>query len=633
MPPRSSRAFRALDQSPEPDTVTGHGRRKSGSFGSPAGRASRDGTDGTRGDGRPPVGTFNHTLHQSMKEKEDYSRPLAHSARPSTGLSARFPTYDDPNQTLSKLNSPRTHRSMENVTDQPSEVATVRSHLKSIGDKNEMPENRPPERELTIADLGDMIDFVQTSLKHSPDDEQAEPSSEQTRSLATPRTSMIRRWRSGRAARGSINTSTEAEIHHPLLQHAGVADDRWHPAENQNKPRGLSLAPAQLDVIRNTSPVKQRAAMFERMQKAKDHTPARETPPDHHVHVKETWRAIPQHEPTPEVEQGLHGLKFGRTVYERPGSSLSSPREPTRVGHRQDSESSGQDTASFNTARQSNETGHAEDKGAEHHVTIDAPSRKTSASWLPPWRLFSKGSSASPQITGNNANATAEKDEHYPQTRPSLVQTRVQNLLSAERKREDDPQQFMPDHLKRRPTPYPGKVTESEVKEKMPSPESLVPSHLAPLQVPIQEEAEALQPLKMQAEEMAGPYTPLPQSMTEKEVFDSPNHVTLAKEPSQPASIRSASPEKGSPSKTAPSTPRRGRAMRASMSPRGSGYAMEQAFVISPGRSRSRSRASGSRMLVEVEVRDSPGREAREMGQKVVFVRADVNDIDEEEEA
>ena len=616
----------ALTQTPERGTITGRGHRKDRSFGTPANRVSRDGTEGVRGDGRPPVGTFNHKMHPSMEEKEDYKLPAYPSAmRPSTGLAARLPDHEDPLLALSKLRSPRRHRSMENVAAPTSEFAVVRSRLRSIAEKKEASEFRPPERALTIAELGDMIDYVKSSLETPGDDEKTELSSEQISGLATPKTSMIRRWRSARASRKSVDASTETQVHHPPLQYDGVAKNRGHPEEYQTESLGRSPPPPQLDVFRHASPVKQRAAMFEKMQTKEDGIPASGPPPDRHIHLKETWKAVPEHEPESEMERALHKLKFGRTVYDRPGSSAATPKFSVgRSEQRQDS-SSTSNASSFNTARQSTEKElPKEDGNFPEFVAAEAPSRKASVSWLPPWRLFSKDDSATPQATESNPSAVPGK---HTESRPSIVQNRVQHLLSAAHKREQHDY-----HLKRRPTPYPRRVTESEVKEQTLIPASLQPSQLAAVQVPVQEEAEALQAVEEEQQDASGHYTPVRRSMMEKEVFDSPKQLELKKTSSLPASVRSASPEKRSPTKTAPSTPRRGRALQASISPRGSGYAMEQAFLINPGRSRSQSRASGNRMLVEVEVRDSPGNEAREIGQKIVFVRADVDGIDEEEE-
>ena len=120
------------------------------------------------------------------------------------------------------------------------------------------------------------------------------------------------------------------------------------------------------------------------------------------------------------------------------------------------------------------------------------------------------------------------------------------------------------------------------------------------------------------------PTTPTRRSWAEKEVLD------FSK-----AQSRADSVHIGSLVKAELSTPGPGRSvtMRQSRSPRGSPYIKEQAFILSPAPSRSQSRA-GSRARVhrvEVEMRDSPEREARERGETILIIRA-TNVIEEAED-
>jgi hypothetical protein len=64
-----------MTQAWEAGTTSGRGRRADHNFGSPTGCASRDGKEGLRGDGRPPVGTLPQIVHPSV-EKEVILRPL-----------------------------------------------------------------------------------------------------------------------------------------------------------------------------------------------------------------------------------------------------------------------------------------------------------------------------------------------------------------------------------------------------------------------------------------------------------------------------------------------------------------------------------------------------------------------------
>ena len=120
------------------------------------------------------------------------------------------------------------------------------------------------------------------------------------------------------------------------------------------------------------------------------------------------------------------------------------------------------------------------------------------------------------------------------------------------------------------------------------------------------------------------PTTPTRRSWAEKEVLN------FSKAQSRADSVHA-----GSVVKAELSTPGPGRSvtMRQSRSPRGSPYTKEQAFILSPAPSRSQSRA-GSRARVhrvEVEMRDSPEREARERGETILIVRA-TNVIEEAED-
>ena len=84
---RPVRSPRKMSKLNETGIATGLGRRLEPRFASPAGRADRDGTEGLRGDGRPPVAKYTHVSYPSMEEKEVCSRPSSKSStRPPTGF-------------------------------------------------------------------------------------------------------------------------------------------------------------------------------------------------------------------------------------------------------------------------------------------------------------------------------------------------------------------------------------------------------------------------------------------------------------------------------------------------------------------------------------------------------------------
>lgn len=526
--------------------------------------------------------------------------------------------------------------------------------------------------------------------------------------------------------------------------------------------------------LRSGSPVKQRAALFETVhQRPEDKVQACEAPHDPHIHVKSEWSVVPLHEHTVDKEKEMHSWKFGKTIYDR--SVVPSAVTPPDVKrHRTSTESSRETYSSFNTAEASpqradipdearavlggpseilNSPGMAEssprgtdisendrdvtgevsetlgsrnaakappqrteisdEDGAAAGRQLQEPTGKTSMSWLNRWRFLGKGSSVIPRTDEDVVEATPQRDEHYQSSKPSIVKSKVEELL----RRDEEEQQRRQSYLKRTSRAQsrrPSIVKASEMRTALPELSSLKPAQLPPLQVPAQEQAELMgtfldttfsssseakgkgavaetysivskapsrgsqveeglpnvskpqtrakstrsgapvkTPLQAPAEEQLQ-VTATPRdrastrsseveggvavTRTEPADVDTPPHRSWAEKEvlsvSKPQS-RADSVRAGSPVEPTPSTPTRGRSakMRQSRSPRGSPYTKEQAFVLGPVPSPSQSRP-GSRVRthrIEVEMRDSPEREARERGETILIVRA-TNVIEEEED-
>ena len=622
----------------------GRGRRQEGSFGPPAERASRDGIDGARRDGRPPVGPSDSQLSPPTLPSPSLS------PRAATSLATKSLSRDDPFLGRSgSMKAAGLLGSTETVRESTTEAATARSRLKSIAQKKRKEPECSPPGAFGMDELSDLVDdAIKRQVSDNP-----ERSSIEADLQDSPQPTIVRRWKSARSPRQSIE---DVAFHPPSgSPNRSTAQSRQqsshgrpdilarNPGQDWLPPGPSHSRPTHDPSLRSASPVKQRAAIFERTaRQPEDAAQACEAPHDAHIHVKNEWSVVPLHEHTAEKEKDLHHWKFGQTIYDRSGPSNMAVASTHPVKERQNSTQSSYDTQNtFNTANQSPQKADVSDEEPQISGGLSRPqARKAPMNWLHNWRVFSKGSSVLPQTDNDVVEASPHRDEHYPSTRPSIVKGNIQEYLRREEEERSRRQSEMERKSRnqseverkartqsRRPSP----VKDNKlVREAVPGASALKPAQLPPLQVPAQEEAELIAtPLEI-AERIPSeatsrdslldrhsmePKAPIHRSWAEKEVLN-------ATEPqSQPRSARS-----GSPIKPAPSTPVRGRPskVRQSVSPRGSPYTNEQTFVLSPVPSTSRSRAS-SRVRVHkvcVEMRDSPDRAARERGETVLTVRA-----------
>jgi hypothetical protein len=583
------------------------GHRKQDSFGPPATRASRDVPDGSRGDGHPPVGM----PYPSTK----FSPPLI--PRAATSLAGKVTKSEDPFLTSSLPQPPArsqttpSNREPETTTD----LAGIRSRLKYVGQKTDQPRRDSTETRDTLAELGSMID---SAIVEQSNDNQHKQQRVDIEPVSPERT-VVRPQRPGRSPRKSIDSATfSPPLRHPSRPRTGNVSrsprKSWHQqgASPRQEPSLLS-------------PVKYRAAIFESMQHHEDpqDTPC-EAPHDRHIHVKKEWSVIPESEHGTGLEKELHSLKFGKTMYDRSEANESPRQSIERIKARGDTgDSSHESHGSFITAKT---TVHSPvmsmADGGFQVLQAPQPERKTSLGWPFKWKSLRKGSSVPPVTDADPATATSERDSHYPPTRSSVVKSKVQELL----KRDADEQvrrQSEIQNKKKSQSRRLSKVSSAEAKETTPSSPSASATPFPLLQATAQEQTdmvaglEAISISKKEAPAFAygssGLKSPVQTSWAEKEVIEKSNqpHTKTA---------RSATS-----TKQAPSTPVRGRPtqVRQSMSPRYSPYTSEQAFILSPVSSRSPSRGRDPVRVhrVEVEMRDSPERKARERGEKLMYVR------------
>ena len=263
--------------------------------------------------------------------------------------------------------------------------------------------------------------------------------------------------------------------------------------------------------------------------------------------------------------------------------------------------------------------------------------------------MFSKGSAAPPQENPDDASADPKHDEHYPASRPSVVKSKVQELLDAARKREHEEQsrrQSEAEYLSRRQSRNSGRVLESQIDAHVPDTSKVDAQHLSALQMPVEEQAATFDSTLEQLGTLAiaqrdskantpelphdMPHTPVLEALHEKEVLSESSPNTRYPTPRGP-SIRSMSPVK-TLAESQPDTPRGRRSLaRQSLSPRGATHFVEQRYIL---QSSSRSPSRGTRIRMECDLHDSPERAARDRGEKVLVMRADVEameDIDEDE--
>ena len=556
---------------------------------------------------------------------------------------------------------------MERIDEKSSEFTNARSRLRSVAEKKESTPKSTETEVFTIDDLGDMLDNAIEEHGGTPEIPVVVELSPEAQKQST----IVRRWESARTPRKSVNsvpgsfsptkrlsgydaegiatwTKQSRESARPTSRGQGL----YHPTPTRPRrpvskleshalrTNEASLAmPQSLRDLKEPSPVKQNATMFGNTN-SKGVQDDLEVSHRGHIHVKEEWSVIPPHLPTEEKEKELHNLKFGRTIYERGEVTTSPPNiAPSLRASLTENETN------YDTALQSHrpsETGTMSRTGSK-----SSHARKSSLNWPFKWRMFSKGSAAPPQENPDDARADPKHDEHYPASRPSVVKSKVQGLLDAARKRENEDQsrrQSEAEYLSRRQSRASGRVKESQINGHVSDTSKIDAQHLSALQMPVEEQAatlnstlEQLGTLELDRRDPevntpelphGMPHTPVLEALHEKEVLSESSPNTRFPTPRAP-SIRSMSPVK-TLAESQPDTPRGRRSLaRQSLSPRGATHYVEQRYIL---QSSSRSPSRGTRIRMECDFHDSPEKAARDRGEKVLVMRADVEAMSEIDE-
>ena len=326
-----------------------------------------------------------------------------------------------------------------------------------------------------------------------------------------------------------------------------------------------------------------------------------------------------------------------------------------------------------------------------------ASGKKSSRSWPFGWAFFNKGVSAPPQETAPTAAKIESKDEHYPATRPSLVRSKVREILQAVEEKDDAEQQRRAAErarltrrntraqppsrrqtvIKRADAPQEGSVgpvsiesseqgESQSLRSALASDEKSIPSlrrvetkqeitaEPFPIKSPKEQKSQGSGPASTNNEEPITPLQPLEtmekvtaeplavETPEEERIYDVKPAVALNEKPrtpllrcmsekqalAPPVCAESGSESAPSPQRSLPQTPVRGRPCQAHCPRSGQKYAVQQRFNLSPSRGNSQRRQG---VTVEVEIRDSPEREARERGDKIVVVKANVaSDMEDE---
>ncbi|KIW20445.1 hypothetical protein PV08_01020 [Exophiala spinifera] len=623
-------------------------RGESLSFASPTGRPSRIGIEHLRGDGRPPLGSISYKQSRSPKRMRGYEDKVkVVPARPVTSLDEAFNASTVPRASEDQIHQlHRRFRSMETADDPRQEIAVARLRLRSVVEDKSANETPPPERPCTLAELNNMLDHAIEGAgpQTFSDDDDMEILAQKPATIDRPTTDNTMDHRSqsrvrdnrrsieSRRPRSSSEKSLEVNYQNdPILSplepfipekekrlsslnsSLAVAGRSQKPIHSQTK-----LTPAeqlQSHPGNELSPVKRKTAIFESLNKR----------PDGYGEAHKAHNICQAAHDVRDQHQGpkkMHRIKFGETIEERPGTPLIPLALPAMVHEQQKSEG-----AASPLERNDTENGHGRETDEETPGDENMPQdkqRKTSMVWPFKWGLFNKTTPATLQAPEQTSSDETKREPAPPShDKPGIVRSRVHELLQAASER-DDAQKHRSyaerERFSRRQTRAPTMlIKESVLREDKAALDQLEPEQIPPLQIPTDEETKGLKPQES-PEDIPLPKTPLHRAMSEKQVL-APRSVVEAEDV-----------PKASPVKSPPQTPIRGRPRksihRASV---GAQHGVEQHFKLSPGPSRSASTNGRGGVKVEVEVRDSPGREARERGEKIVIIRADVEGHDGED--
>lgn len=562
--------------------------------------------------------------------------------RPFTSMDGPVDEETPPKQKSERRNSQRhrTRRSTENLAEDPAlEIAMARSRLRAVAPRPQ-PAQAPPEpsrgRAYTIDELNTMLDDAIKS--HSPKPGAPESSSDEQPTNLAPKPGFVLRKSStrlehrqsqsqivdSRKATESVEPRTSDESMRVQYEGDGSTqltrpqDDANQDSADHSEPHELTspVAP-QLNPLplpdAQLSPVKQRAALYESLsQKPTGH----DATCQHYGHEHDPTHDHVHHHPGPPRKgpKKVHRIKFGDRIEERPATPLIPLTLPTLVSTEKTARP--QSALAKESEVQIPVDSGAADPSLEDVFKVPSHERKSSLTWPFKWGIFNKGASAPPQESEGVSAPAGAHDAHYPITRPSVVRSKVQKILQAveekgdteQRRRDTEPR------LSRRPTrTRPPSRRHTGMKRVDTSQDGLMAQPL--VKTPQKEASQSLQQAAAADEK---PRTPLQRAMSEKQVLAPPPRP-------EPNDTTSSGPRKSLPH--TPVRPGPSVADRPTLGEQK--HSLEQQFNLSPTRNGSKQRQG---VKVEVEIRDSPEREARDRGEKIVIIRADVASETNEEE-
>ncbi|KEF51785.1 uncharacterized protein A1O9_12122 [Exophiala aquamarina CBS 119918] len=534
---------------------------------------------------------------------------------------------------------------MENLVREYSELARARSRLRSVMDDNEEKSIPPRSRAYTLAELNHMLDDAiegsvdlddvlsgsttgEATSKPIPDQDQALVSVSQGQPFSGERA--LRASIDSVHPRGSDSSdrivcdNEKSALCWPHLitktptkrPHTSHSIGPTSIAKALPNPTIESIQPNSIQSRTQFSPVHQRAAMFESLGPmvpihGKDCGTLQNSGPDD----------IKSRQKQAATTRKVHKIKFGDKIDERPGTPLIPLTLPQIVSPYDFSALSPQPTSQM---KEESTEKPPKDNPAKHDNQ-----RRSSMGWPFRWNIFNKPGISQHETEEKVATDISPTPEENPSNEPNVVKNKVQDLLLAAKERDEKEKmrwELEKQRMSRRRSRFPPAPPKEPAGNKEDSEplKSLQSQLLPPLLLPLEERAEAAHPFLTVANEATEPLTPLQRAMTEKQVLS-------------PMSLPEGMTQTElSPRKSSPHTPMRGRSKRTShrLSVHDQERNVEQQFNLSPEPSRSTSRAGGAGgagVKVEVEVRDSPGREARERGEKIVIIRANVEDLVREE--
>jgi hypothetical protein len=425
----------------EAGTTVGRGRRIDSSFGSPAGRASRDGNEGLRGDGRPPVGTPIRTIHSSV-EKEVILRPPQLSVqRPATSLDMTAGNNLGSDKLIPSFEPLRKPRSLENLAPPKSaenEISHVRARLRSVkrpttshptstegrnvefdttGHKTKPSQDSLDGRDI-LNELNGLLIGALERAKTDESDGLAENAENPTKISSTDQSTTPQPSLRHQSKERASSAPSQSRLHSTSSHRRSTTEESFKPNSNTNAdpvdyiemPADHAPAeppskeqedhlPVPTSLRKGPSPVKARAALFERMHY---HVPGE------YIHDRHNREDITKSSNVRSIRKKLETKNAAPRLVHTPPIELALPQ---LISHRRrhSQRSSGSDhseSCQYDTAKQS--------IAMSPSATQRKHDRKVSIPWPFKWNLFpqDKATPAPPKSSGVEAKAETGHDEH-----------------------------------------------------------------------------------------------------------------------------------------------------------------------------------------------------------------------------